>query len=130
MGGLTNPGVTTVEVAALIATHAALLATHGQTALAGVKSGTYTGNDAANRAMPHGLGVTPKVVLFQELSNAYMTSLIQGTGAIYTQDITVGVGLVRTVTIPDATNFYVGDGTNHTQTANSSARSYLWIAIG
>ena len=126
MGSLNNP----VNAAALIAAHAAVTATHGSTALAGVKSGGYTGNDAVNWAIPHGLGVVPSLVIIQELSNACGIAHIVATAFIYYVAGAGAVGSVLAVTTPDATNFYVGNATAQSYSGNSSARSYRWAAVG
>lgn len=110
-----------------VAAHAAIPdAHHPPVAL---KTGSYTGNDAVNRAVPHGLGVTPKVVLIigQEVRARNFT-IIDQDARIYLQDPEGFLG--HTVTAMDATNFYVGCVTSLGESANADTIPYLWVAIG
>lgn len=91
-------------------------------------NGNYTGNNTANRAIPHGLGITPKLVLIYSTS---YTSLhrIHGTNAWITYSRTTVTGH-HAVTAADATNFYVGNAASYPYSANESGMDYYWIAVG
>ena len=90
-------------------------------------SGTYTGNDSANRAIPHGLSGPPKsVTIFDEYSRVYWhiadyASIGYQSGATIAQ---------KAVTAFDSANFYVGNVADYTQTANAGTVVYYWVAIG
>jgi len=89
-----------------------------------ITSGSYTGDSSVNRAIPHGLGVTPRLILLStSLGNSFYA--INGTG---TWIVCFGGG--GTVTTPNDTNFYVGNATNYAWTANLTATGYRWVAIG
>lgn len=90
-------------------------------------SGSYSGNDSANRAIPHGLADTPSLVIITAAS---------GFGGIFAKQ--VGNDLVSeftgntfraAVTEMDSTNFYVGNAANYTQSANAVGGTYYWTAI-
>lgn len=102
-----------------------------QTTKAVHNSGTYAGDSTANRAIAHGLGVTPKIVFIVGLGvpTSYWYRLFSGQGAIFYQ---TGAAATSTpVTAPDATNFYVGNATpGYDQSANLTGNSYAWVAIG
>lgn len=91
-----------------------------------IASGTYTGNDTVNRALPHGLGITPKMVFIT--GSDFFYRLIEATGVIFWQQNAGSDSLV--VTVIDATNFYVGNATSYPQSANENTIAYYWIAIG
>lgn len=126
------------EVIEWIATHAALdTGVHGvgastvcsetealAIATGRVISGQYTGDDTVNRAIAHGLGVTPKIVFItSEVSNDFF--LISGVYAlIYHRDATT-----YAVTIPDATNFYVGNAGNERLSGNELNTIHNWVAF-
>jgi len=92
-----------------------------------ITTGNYTGNETVNRAIAHGLGVTPKIVLITE-DDGYMFRIHAGLARIIYQQATVG-GAYE-VTAMDATNFYVGNSTNYTASANGPGESFYWIAFG
>jgi len=127
---ITSNRYTNVEVDARIALHALVAAAHHPRSVA--TYGTYAGNDAANRAIPHGLGAVPTMVFIcNTLGYDYIYRIVRGFGLIYWQSDTPGMG-TRLVTQVDDTNFYVGDGVNHTQSANASAggTTYAWATMG
>ncbi|MBA7536701.1 hypothetical protein ES705_28965 [subsurface metagenome] len=101
---------------AAIATHAGLPNVHHSP----FTSGTFTGDNASNRAIPHGLGVTPKMVLIAELSGVHL-GFISGTKNVY-----VYGDADETVTVWNTTNFYVTKGTVF---FNSSGIVYNWVAF-
>jgi hypothetical protein len=97
---------------------------------ASISTGTYNGDDTADRAIPHGLGVVPKLVLIST-SDAlflFLSSLVDQylrfqTGA------SPSVGGSYVVAAKTATNFYVGDAASYTNSANASGNVYYWVAF-
>lgn len=92
-------------------------------------TGTYSGNSAANRAIPHGLGVVPSLVIILGTNVDYLIAFIDSTGQIIFT-LAAGQG-TRSVTAPTATNIYVGDAADYVSSGNSSttSRTYRWIAF-
>lgn len=92
--------------------------------------GTYTGNDTVNRAIAHGLGVTPKIVLIYStggVNNAFLRIMGGLAMVLY---VNPGTGSFLAVTAPDTTNFYVGNVTSYSRSANDDPYAYYWVAIG
>jgi hypothetical protein len=98
-----------------------------------IRSDTYTGDGSANRAIPHGMGVIPRVVFiffrvddteWEMLAPFAVTSTLPyarfDSGNFEAEAIIL--------TIMDATNFYVGSTVN--KRGNENARVYFWLAIG
>jgi len=88
-------------------------------------SGTYTGTSAANRAVAHGLGRIPKMVITQQDDGNACCMII--TGEAFIQNLTTPGRL--SVTDPTATNFYVGNATEYTNSGNLTGKGYHWVAI-
>lgn len=99
------------------------------TALAAL-TGTYTGDSTVNRAIPHGLGVTPKVVLITtDKAAAVMFRIYDNVAKIFCVGSAVDDNLA--VTAMTSTNFYVGNATDYMSSANHDApETYYWVAIG
>jgi hypothetical protein len=105
-----------------------------------ISSGSYTGNSSANRAIPHGLGVTPKLVMIfmpeTGYTNTYEFILHEGASYIYYKEYqAVGGNYAKggnpyTVTNMDSNNFYVGHSSSYEKAANSNSKVYYWVAIG
>ncbi|MBP2029756.1 hypothetical protein J2755_000676 [Methanohalophilus levihalophilus] len=93
-----------------------------------ISSDSFVGNNTQNRAIPHGLGRTPKMVLIRAQDRGWNQVQLNGGARIHYQD-TVNQS-VRSVTAPDSTNFYVGDGVDYAISCNSSSHTWEWIAIG
>ena len=87
-----------------------------------ITTGTYTGNNTQNRAIPHSLGTTPKVVFIFVLqsSSFIFGQLIPDIGYL---NIPYQSGAV---TVMDSSNLYVGTVDYH---GNSSSYSYRWVAL-
>uniref|UniRef100_A0A6M3KUA1 Uncharacterized protein n=1 Tax=viral metagenome TaxID=1070528 RepID=A0A6M3KUA1_9ZZZZ len=96
--------------------------------IARITSGTYTGNDTANRAIAHGLGAVPKLVFIRNETDFSWIHFLAGTTGFITF-ITDASTDALPETAPDATNFYVGNATNYSQSANKNTQSYQWVAI-
>ncbi len=92
-------------------------------------SGSYTGNDTQDRAIPHGLGVVPKAVLIQSVGSTVFNAIVGATARI-SSHISGGDATQYTVTVIDNTNFYVGDIAQYAGTANASGVDYYWAAFG
>ena len=84
-----------------------------------VTSGTYNGDDAANRAIAHGLGVVPSVVVIVQV-NATNSGFVAGARCI-----NAFMDNSDSVTAWDATNFYVGDTSSQ---LNGTGDVYNWVA--
>lgn len=95
-------------------------------------SGSYSGNEAANRAIAHELGVTPKLVFIVVTGATSCGTLVY---RIMTDEARVyylagGTDSSQTVTAMNSTNFYVGHVGVWVETANASDILYKWVAIG
>lgn len=102
------------------------------TAVSSINSGSYTGDNSVNRAIPHGLGSIPcLVVIFNtqavDTGGDSLYHIVTGIGRIYYGG--GGANSRLTVTAPDATNFYVGNATGYANTANENLITYSWVAI-
>lgn len=88
-------------------------------------AGTYVGNDTENRAIPHGLGRTPKWVNIVGASGGfgYVASICQ-SGKLYNH----AANLDFDVTAWDGTYFYVGDAANYHQSMNANGVTHRWSA--
>jgi hypothetical protein len=100
-------------------------------------SGSYTGNSTASRAIPHGLGVTPKLVMiFKPVTgDVYEFTIYSGGGTDYirymyyqNQTTTIHIGHYA-ITAMTNTDFYVGYS-DYQKTANYTGYVYYWVAIG
>lgn len=86
-----------------------------------ITSGTFVGDNADNRAIAHGLGVTPKLVLIaQVVGNDVGYALGAKNQNLYDDT-------VQAVTPCDTTNFYVSQTII---TFNQSGRTIHWVAFG
>lgn len=91
-----------------------------------VSDGQYTGDGTANRAIPHGLGATPKIV-FINLPGYYRCIYDLVDSVRYVSNNALGA---HAVTAMDSTNFYVGNAAEYNQSGNQNASTYTWVAIG
>ncbi len=93
-------------------------------------SGSYTGNEGVNRAISHGLGATPKLVIILESSAKYLYWLFGSkTNRLFYLNHNVD-NSYNAVTAMDDTNFYVGDASDYNESANAAGKTYYWAAIG
>lgn len=89
-------------------------------------SGNYTGNDGANRAIPHGLGRIPNGLIIVE----YVTpNVFKQSPPLNGNIFRWGSTTMYTVSILDATSFYVGHATSYVNSANGNAKVYMWVAF-
>lgn len=104
---------------------------------AATASGSYSGNNTANRAVAHGLGTTPKLVIIiciGTLSAADAGHFIINSGAAAISAIVYASATTTkerhlSVTAIDDTNFYVGNASGWGDSANASSETYYWFAV-
>ena len=91
-----------------------------------IKTGTYTGDASGGRAIPHGLGIAPKLVFICTTNtDAMLWRQLAGIDKLFSvSDSATGKIAVTTM---DSTNFYLGS--DHPG-ANYTAFVYYWVAIG
>jgi hypothetical protein len=92
-------------------------------------TGTYTGTDAANRAIAHGLGIKPKLVLISA------RTLIDGCSLKIIEDgrieyLNAATDISYAVTAFSTNNFYVGNAASWPQSGNGAGVTYNWVAFG
>ncbi len=88
--------------------------------------GTYTGDGTVNRAIAHGLGSTPKLILILNTTVATYV-VIDGT----TGNAVCMAGAAtssHTQTAPTSTNFYVGKPATAGFFGNDDTHAYTWFA--
>lgn len=88
--------------------------------------GEYVGDDTNLRAIPHGLGSTPTLVIIICLNdNGYNIFVMSQSQTEYM----VCVSGIQTTQAMDSTNFYVGNLVNTHASANNNAKAYQWVAF-
>lgn len=95
-------------------------------AAAKISEGWYTGDSSADKAVPHGMTGTPKVVLIVEKDDGIMARLIDNK--VYYQQATTASGY-HFVASMTSTNFYVGNAANYPQSCNNNTKIYKWQAF-
>ncbi len=84
-----------------------------------ISTGQYTGNSTQNRAIAHGLGITPKIIIISS-SSGNISSVVSNKwhngSAQYT------------VTAMDSINFYIGTASPDFF-GNTNPNVYNWVAI-
>lgn len=88
-----------------------------------IASGTYTGNNTADRAIPHGLGRIPKFVFIWNIGQASFWHLLSNTSILMNHTV------AWAVTAPTSANFYVGNAGSYAQSANENGQTFNWTAI-
>lgn len=91
-------------------------------------SGTYTGNDAANRSISTSLGRVPYLVLIT--GGGYWSLIMYGYGGFIWWTIPGTANGSIAVTTPTTSAFYVGNATNYGYSMNASGIPYTWVVIG
>jgi hypothetical protein len=103
-----------------------------------ITSGTYTGNNTANRAIAHGLGSVPKIVFIQnqtDTSYLYFFVIFPGFGYILGFKLNSGSWISSTgssalaVYQMTSTYFYIGNSSDYPNTANHVNKLYRWVAF-
>lgn len=90
-------------------------------------TGTFTGDGTSNRAIPHTLGVIPKLVIITPDNSTYLgVVLIGASGKVFSIG---GSAALLTNTASDSTNFYAGDSAAGKR-GNENTSPYNWVAIG
>ena len=93
-----------------------------------VARGSYSGNDTANRAIPHGLGALPQAVfIFNENGMIFYWENTGVAEICYLLSTTSGN---HAVTVMTDTNFYVGNAANYGQSANAVGTDYQYVVVG
>lgn len=91
----------------------------------GSKSGTYTGDGSADKAIAHGLGSIPKLVFI--IGNNATTGVLLDYQSGYITSVNGGARYA--VTAQNVTNFYVGDAGSYINSMNEAVTEYYWVAI-
>lgn len=92
-----------------------------------IGSGSYAGDNTANRAVAHGLGIAPKLVIGGNSSDATQWQIIN-SGRL--DILTDTLNATYAVTAADATNFYVGNAASYPNSQNAVGSTYYWVAFG
>lgn len=94
-----------------------------------VTSGQYTGNDAVNRVLPHGLGRSPGQIeiVVKEDGDRFVINKVTPT---YIHDISSTHHGRLPVTAMNSTSFYVGNAVSYPWSANENTVVYDWVAVG
>lgn len=87
--------------------------------------GSYAGDGSQNRAIPHGLGFAPKLVVIIHSDTARMYGNIAGGVA---RCMNYQGEEAYTPTAADATNFYVGNAVVF-RLNEAAVGAYKWVAI-
>lgn len=90
-------------------------------------NGSYTGDSSVNKAIAHGLGIIPKLVLLVLSSGSSGKFFMVQSG--WMSGEVAGVEYGTTVTAWNATNFYVGNVSSYAGSANLSGTTYYWAAL-
>ena len=93
--------------------------------IAFVAYGSYTGNNTANRAIPHGLPKTPRFLrITREAGNSNW--FMVEAGNLFNHDSSYNRYAVSS---PDSTYFYVGNSSSYPLSANGSGVVYHWVVV-
>jgi hypothetical protein len=103
------------------------LKVNGSAKIAKINKGSYTGDNTTNRAIPHGLGNTPKIIFITGTHIDLGTLRIDASEG-YVRSIEDASTHRLDVTDPDTTNFYVGNPSDYGHSANGGF-TYYWVAI-
>ena len=91
-------------------------------------SGSYAGDNTADRAIPHGLERTPTMILIVTTGLTIIFRIINGS--VYVHYAANGAAFGgHAVSAVDDTNFHVGNAANYTQSANANGTTYYWAAV-
>jgi hypothetical protein len=91
-----------------------------------IASGSYTGDDSVNRAIPHGLAVVPKFILMTMSGVGGFPRLIKIGAVNYVSSTS---NAEYSVTNWTSTDFYVGNSTAYNPSGNGSSYTYYWVAV-
>jgi hypothetical protein len=138
-GKINDLGVTTGKIAALAVTDAkindmaaskltgAVPVANGGTGLTTkfLTTGTYTGNGGSDRAIPHGLGTTPDLVIIADNSTASNIPELFITGMGSSSHDFNGVRQTNAIKSVDGTNINIGNN----NAVNQNTVTYSWVAF-
>ena len=96
------------------------------TGFATFNTGSYTGDDSVNKAIPHGLGAEPTLVFIT--SNQQFSFVIAKGDPGFITAAKAPTGRMA-VTQPNATNFYVGNAGDYPSSANQTVAAHAWTAV-
>ncbi len=93
-----------------------------------IRTGTYNGDDSIDRAIAHGLGTIPKIVIITKTTGAIPTVgfILSNNPAILMNATNAAQAAVTAMT---STNFNVGAGVNE-HGFNKALTVMYWLAIG
>jgi len=98
-----------------------------------VTTGSYTGDNSANRAIPHGGTGKPYLVIVSMMGNSDAYGGVIGLMFDDTyhrwSKTPGGANSSLSVTVMNTTNFYVGNATDYGNSFNSNSLVYHWIAF-
>ena len=93
-----------------------------------IGSGIYVGDATVDKAIAHGLGVIPKIVLIVASTGDFYAMHFDNN-SIWWQHQGGGSSLVINAN-KTTTNFYVGNAADYGISANVNLIGYRWVAIG
>lgn len=96
------------------------------TGFVSMNTGSYVGDNNANKGIAHGLGAIPKFVHIFASGYGLGWQNVEYSAKVEHNSATLGN---RSVTAMDSTYFYVGDGANHADSQNANGVTYYWIAM-
>ena len=94
--------------------------------------GTYAGDNTSDRAITHGHGEKPKLVMIWRTDgdgNGLYTISSQNDAKIFYQGTASQNPVYNNVSAMDATDFHVGVAGAGGKTANYNGHTYQWMAI-
>ncbi|MBA7563069.1 hypothetical protein ES708_04722 [subsurface metagenome] len=114
---------------AAIATHAGVSDAHHTPVK--MATGGYAGDESANKAIAHGLGVTPKLVIIIGVTSGDTAIAVINNQAtdLISSWLQQGVDFFP-VAAMNSTNFYVGSGIDYRWSMNGVGKDYKWWAGG
>jgi len=95
---------------------------------ASITHGGYTGNDAVNRAIPHGLGKVPRIVIIRYQNGTSLHCIFTGDAYMCYWEAANQASI--SVTAPTDVDFYIGNAGDYFHSANANTKQYKWVAIG
>lgn len=93
-----------------------------------IATGTYTGDSTADRAITHGMGVTPDIVITLLYTSGVthgMCYQFAGTAQLFYLNATTN----HAISAVDGTDFHVGNAASYYTSHNYTGYLYRWIAI-
>lgn len=93
-----------------------------------VNTGSYAGDDSANRAIPHGLGQIPSLVYIRGYAGevTFSTAILSSTNI---HGWRTAASAKKANTAMTTTDFYVGNAWDYDCLGNGAGVDYDWVAI-